>query len=83
MADADIHPTDIVSHVIDPVRCRLAELLVGEVMDIDLLGPALGPPLTAAVPEVCSFFLVSTEITSPHLAVDIAAREDSCPPVLR
>ncbi len=52
MADADIRPTDIVSDVIDPVRRRLAELLVGKVMDIELLGPALWPPLTAAVPEV-------------------------------
>ena len=56
MADADIHPTDFVSHVLDPVRRRLAELLVGEVMDIDLLGPALGPPLTLAVPEVSHQF---------------------------
>ena len=56
-----IHPTDIVSHVIDPVRRHLAEPLVGEIMDIDLLGPHSRPPFLKSLTS--SFFLVSAEIT--------------------
>ena len=42
MADADIHPTDIVSDVIDPVRRRLAELLVGKVRTLSTSGRPFG-----------------------------------------
>ena len=73
MADAEVHPTNIVGHVVDAVGCGLAKLLVGEVMHVHRFGFALRPPLAPAVKHpTSSFFLVSTEIT----ADDIASKDD-------
>ena len=45
-------PAGVAAHIVDAVGDRLAQLLVGEVVDVDLLGLALRLPLPPAVLEV-------------------------------
>ena len=55
---ADVHPSGVRRQVIDPVRDRLAQVPVGEVMGVHPDRPARGPPLPAAVLELADQFLL-------------------------
>src|SRR5262249_53607254 len=57
-ADADAHPGLVVAQVVDPVGDRLALARVGEVVRIDLVRPALGPPGLPGVLEVAQNLLL-------------------------
>ena len=46
---AHVDPAGVGRHVVDAVRDGLAEVLVGEVVHVDLLGLAAGPPFPATV----------------------------------
>ncbi len=51
MIDSHTDPTLVARQIVDPVRDRLAEFLVREVMDVDFLGLSLGLPFLAGVLE--------------------------------
>ena len=65
MVGAHGHPAGVVRDVVDAVRDGLAQFLVEEVVDVDLLRLPLGwysrPPFLNS--PTSSFFFVSTEIT--------------------
>src|SRR5258708_6114802 len=58
MIDADADPALIVGHVVDTVGNGLAQLLVLEIMDANLLGSTLGPPCLARILEISQQFLL-------------------------
>ena len=59
MVGADRHPAGVRGHVVDAVRDRLAEFLVGEVVDVDRAPVMPGRlVLPAAVLEVADQFLL-------------------------
>ena len=66
MIDANTDPAAVGHHVINSIGDGLTQLLVEEIMDLHLLGLALGlpfPPAVAIAAHKPSFFLVSTETT--------------------
>ena len=65
MIDPDADPTLIAGQVVHPVRNRLAEFLILEVMDVDFLRFPLRLPFLSRVLEfpTNSFFFVSTDTT--------------------
>ena len=56
--DAHTDPTFVAGEVIDAVRNRLAQFLVGKVMNVHLLGLALGLPFLARILEFPDQFLL-------------------------
>src|ERR1035438_6019760 len=57
-AHADTDPALVGGHVVDPKRRGAAQFLVHEIVDLDLLGLALGPILAAGVLELADQFLL-------------------------
>src|SRR5487761_38310 len=77
--DADTDPTFVTGQVVNPVGNGLAQFLVGKVMNVHLLRPALGLPFRTGILEFSDqFFLfrvhrddrLLTFLKRPHLAVD-------------
>src|SRR6266705_4529121 len=58
MIDSNADPTLIVAHIIDPIRNRLAQFLIGKIMNQGLFRSYLGTPLLAVVAEVSHQFLL-------------------------
>src|SRR6266403_2316087 len=58
MINADADPALIIGHVVDTVGNGLAQLLVLEVMDANLLGSAQGSPCLARILEISQQFLL-------------------------
>ena len=59
----DAHPAAVVGHVIDPIRYRLAELLIDKIVHLDPFRLSPRTPLSPTVAKfpTNSFFLVSTD----------------------
>src|SRR4029453_7558187 len=49
MVAADSDPPQIAPHIIDAIRDRFAELRIGKVMNVDLLGLSLHVPFPSAI----------------------------------
>src|SRR5882762_965184 len=58
MIDSNPDPTLIVAHIIDPIGNRLAQFLIGKIMNQGLFRSCLGTPLLAVVAEVSDQFLL-------------------------
>jgi len=58
VVDADAHPARVAGEVVHPVGDGLAVLLDDEVVNLDRLGAAFGPPLSAGILEVADEFLL-------------------------
>jgi hypothetical protein len=79
VVDADIHPARIGADVINAIGNGLAEFLVDEIMNLHLVGAALGPVVAAAILVGANQLLflcvnrddgVSSGLESPCLRVD-------------
>src|SRR6202022_559732 len=58
MIDSNADPTLIGAHSIDPIGNRLAQFLIGKIMNQGLFRSCLGTPLLAVVAEVSDQFLL-------------------------
>src|ERR1700738_5742272 len=58
MIDSNADPTLIVAHSIDPIGNRLAQILIGKIMNQSIFLSCFGTPLLAVVAEVSDQFLL-------------------------
>lgn len=80
MIDTNTNPSLVVGHVVNTVRNRLAQVLVFEIVDPNLLGITLRPPFIARILEISHQFLLfrihrhhwlAPLLHPPHLLADV------------